>query len=148
MYYYLPLDVGCRDGEIRLAPGGPSQNEGRVEICYQNVWGAVYDRTWTRFDAAVACTQLNYGRSGKTICLIHVHMFNIKLSSFRSYTYHWCHIRVSRSNPCGIGSSNLYWKRVFITRMPSHEQCLHSTWTDRILPRSTGLSRELCWNEM
>ena len=72
--FHVFLDVSCRDGEIRIAPGGPSQNEGRVEICYQNVWGAVYDRDWTRFDAAVACAQLNYDRPGTKFLLYLTHV--------------------------------------------------------------------------
>ena len=62
----------CRDGEIRLSPDGPSQNEGRVEMCYQNIWGAVYDRFWTRLDAAVACAQLNFSRSGNKIIIFKI----------------------------------------------------------------------------
>ena len=50
-----------------MSPDGPSSNEGRVEICYQNVWGAVYDQNWSEFDAAVVCSQLNFDRSSKTI---------------------------------------------------------------------------------
>ena len=50
---------------IRLSPDGPTPNEGRVEMCYQNVWGAVYDENWSQFDTAVACAQLNFSRTGQ-----------------------------------------------------------------------------------
>ena len=38
--------------------------EGRIEVCFQNVWGAIYDANFTNKDAAVACHQLHYSRSG------------------------------------------------------------------------------------
>ena len=38
--------------------------EGRVEICFQNVWGAIFDQTFTNKDAAVVCHQLGYNRYG------------------------------------------------------------------------------------
>lgn len=60
----------CRDKEIRLVNDAPideeesfrSPNEGRVEICFNNVWGAIYDENWTNKDAAVACYQLGFSR--------------------------------------------------------------------------------------
>ena len=55
----------CQDGAIRLSPDGPSPNEGRVEICYDNVWGAVHDQQWNEYDAAVACAQLGFDRNGQ-----------------------------------------------------------------------------------
>lgn len=59
----------CKDGMLRLSPDGPSSNEGRVEVCYQNIWGAVYDPSWTEFDTAVACSQLGYDRIGRKTCV-------------------------------------------------------------------------------
>ena len=35
----------CKDGEVRLV-GGENEREGRVEICYNGVWGAVCYRGW------------------------------------------------------------------------------------------------------
>ena len=61
----LVPEPSCEDGMIRLSPDGPSPNEGRVEMCYQNVWGAVYDQSWSQFDAAIACAQLNFSRAGQ-----------------------------------------------------------------------------------
>ena len=60
-------EPSCEDGMIRLSPDGPSLNEGRVEMCYQNIWGAVYDQRWSQFDAAVACAQLSFSRTGQYI---------------------------------------------------------------------------------
>ena len=67
---FLSMLIGplCEDGAIRLADG-PNANEGRVEICYQNVWGAVYDEDWTGNDTAVVCSQLGFGRLGQSLQL-------------------------------------------------------------------------------
>ena len=61
----LAAGLSCEDGMIRLSPDGPSRIEGRVEMCYQNIWGAVYDQSWSGFDAAVVCAQLNFSRTGE-----------------------------------------------------------------------------------
>ena len=49
----------CTQNDIRLV-GGNSSLEGRVEMCYENLWGAItyhiYD--WDANDAMVACRQL------------------------------------------------------------------------------------------
>lgn len=45
------------EGEARLA-GGPTANEGRLEICLGGIWGSVCDVNWGAFEARVACRQL------------------------------------------------------------------------------------------
>ena len=58
---------GCFDGlDLRRSvPSSETAIEGRIEICFQNVWGAIYDTKFTNLDAAVACHQLGYSRYGK-----------------------------------------------------------------------------------
>ena len=57
--------VPCTTGQLRLV-GGNILNEGRVEICMNNVWGTVCDNGWSSTDATVVCRQLGYSTQGKT----------------------------------------------------------------------------------
>lgn len=43
---------------------GADQYEGRVEICFNNIWGTICDGSWSGNDANVACRQLGYGTTG------------------------------------------------------------------------------------
>ena len=60
------VNTTCTDGELRLA-NGLTQYEGRVEICFNNTWGAVcgsaydyyyYYYSFGESEAAVVCRQL------------------------------------------------------------------------------------------
>ena len=54
----------CVTGTIRLV-GGTSVAEGRVEICYNGMYGTVCDDFWGTTDAQVVCRQLGYSSTGE-----------------------------------------------------------------------------------
>ena len=57
----------CANGDLRLS-GGNVINEGRIEICINNVWGTICDDYWSDTDANVACRKLGF--SGQSMFFI------------------------------------------------------------------------------
>ena len=55
---------GCSNGDARLM-NGTAPNEGRVEICYNGVWGSVCDSGWDNSDAIIVCRQMGFQRISK-----------------------------------------------------------------------------------
>ena len=56
----------CSNGDLRLVDGN-IKNEGRVEICVDNVWGTVCDDLFSSVDAQVVCRKLGYLTTGMCI---------------------------------------------------------------------------------
>ncbi len=45
---------------------GRNSLQGRVEVCFDGVWGTLCSRGWDRQDANVICRQLGFSGSGKS----------------------------------------------------------------------------------
>lgn len=54
----------CVDGDVRLV-NGSAPYEGRVEICYDGVWGSVCDSGWDNRDASIVCLQMGFQGASK-----------------------------------------------------------------------------------
>ena len=60
----------CLDGDVRLV-GEESEWEGRVEMCYNGVWGAVCADGWGDTAADVVCSQLGYTNSSEFYVMLY-----------------------------------------------------------------------------
>lgn len=50
--------INCSDGAVRLADGKIPQ-EGRVEVCYNGVWGSVCSDQFDETDGYVVCKEVS-----------------------------------------------------------------------------------------
>ena len=69
---YVTISEGhCNEGALKLA-GGSTNNEGRVEICSNGIWGTICDANkWDSRDATVVCKQLGYKNPSKEVISKH-----------------------------------------------------------------------------
>ena len=49
----------CQTGDVRLV-GGQIEQEGTVEVCYNETWGTVCASGWGSIDTYIACKTLGY----------------------------------------------------------------------------------------
>lgn len=66
---YITESISCSEGDIRLADGKIDQ-EGRIEVCSNGVWGTICDTHFDIADGHVVCSNLGY-KKGK----LHVQLF-------------------------------------------------------------------------
>lgn len=67
MYAHTFVYIGvCENGALRLvnSSGGTGEGvmSGRVEICWNAMWGTVCNHNWSLLDAAVVCYELGFSR--------------------------------------------------------------------------------------
>ena len=60
------MDTSCNNGDVRLV-GGINEEQGRVEICYNKIWGSVCDHNWDTYDANIVCKQLGNQPTGRQL---------------------------------------------------------------------------------
>ena len=69
---FKSLTAQCNTtGKIRLV-GGETEQEGRVEICLNGLWGTIVHNGWGFNDAAVVCRSLGYLPVGMLIIILFV----------------------------------------------------------------------------
>ena len=60
--YTVPVEEQCLTGDVQLVNG--SSLAGRLEVCFNGVWGTVCHFGWTAPAATVVCKQLGFDSSG------------------------------------------------------------------------------------
>ena len=57
---------GCVDGKRRIVSRSDENGvvEGRVEVCFNGLWGAIYSDKWNQSHSGVICNGLGYEPSG------------------------------------------------------------------------------------
>lgn len=71
-YLIIIIDSSnCNPGDVRLV-NGSSNTEGRLEVCYNNVWGSVCSTNFDVTDAFVVCKELGLGISGEYLYLTNI----------------------------------------------------------------------------
>ena len=117
------------DGEVRLV-GGQTEREGRVEICFNEVWGTVCDDSWDIVDASVVCGQLGFSRDGELI------IFPVPSCQSSKYLYasiqhsvntvSWIGAQALQRAQFGPGSDPIYLDNVRCTGSESRlDNCSH-----------------------
>ena len=77
----------CTDGDIRLV-GGSTSYEGRVEFCFNSVWGTIcygnsrysyrsYRDYWGQNEGMVVCRQLGHQELGRFLCIDKCSLLNV-----------------------------------------------------------------------
>ena len=71
MYAHIFMYIGvCENGSLRLVNSsgdtGEDMMSGRIEICWNGVWGTVCNHNWSLLDAAVVCYELGFSRRSES----------------------------------------------------------------------------------
>lgn len=85
----------CSTGDLRLR-GGSTQYEGRIEMCYNGLWGSVCQSSFSQEEARVVCNQLGYQSNEKLKVLFLIFYIFFLFSGF-----------AVRASPTQFGPSRL-----------------------------------------
>ena len=66
LHHSVPVEEQCLTGAVRLVNGTKNVMAGRLEVCFNGVWGTVCRFGWTAQAATVVCKQLGFNNSGVT----------------------------------------------------------------------------------
>ena len=67
--------VNCTDGDVRLI-GGQTENQGSVQVCYNNAWTYLCSGWWWgTTEANIVCGQLGFNSYGNETFIIHYNQF-------------------------------------------------------------------------
>ena len=62
----------CATGDVRLMDmNAVSTVAGRVEVCYEGIWGTVCDQHWDGRHASVVCRKLGVNAPCKSVHRVH-----------------------------------------------------------------------------
>ena len=90
---YFTEAAQCSDGDFRLmSASGVSNTEGRVEVCFLGVWGAIFDPDWTALDASIMCKELHQNSKGLSSMIYHLQLCGNSINYCRSVALHFCYI--------------------------------------------------------
>ena len=59
LHHTVPVEEQCLTGDVRLV-NGSTEMAGRLEVCFNGVWGTVCRFGWTAEAATVVCKQLGF----------------------------------------------------------------------------------------
>ena len=72
LHHIVPVEEQCLTGDVRLVNG--SKTAGRLEVCFNGVWGTVCRFGWTVQATTVVCKQLGFN-SGVVLITTHSHTY-------------------------------------------------------------------------
>ncbi len=67
--FFFIARSNCEEGAVRLVNGSISQ-QGRIEVCHNNIWGSICGTGFNYTDAYVVCKELDLGVSGQYSILL------------------------------------------------------------------------------
>ena len=72
--YNISIEPECNETSVRIVDGR-TDDDGRIELCLDGLWGSVCIDSWDARDARVVCHQLGYDGCKITFCLIVVYNY-------------------------------------------------------------------------